>query len=63
MGSNRDAWKSQDRECPPCRHCGTELYKAFWGNGGWVPTEKTTDKMHSAEDCRDAILWKREPTP
>jgi hypothetical protein len=51
MGSNRDVWKSQDRVCPPCANCGAELYKAFWGNGGWVKTEKAPDRMHGSSCC------------
>lgn len=44
-------WKKQDRECPPCPNCGAERFEAFWGNGGWVPTDKKTGEMHTAEDC------------
>ena len=51
MGSNRDIWKSQDRECPPCSHCGEVLYEKFWGNGGWQRTSKATDQAHGASDC------------
>jgi hypothetical protein len=43
--------KKQDRPCPPCPDCGTELYEKFWGNGGWMPTEKATDKNHGPSDC------------
>lgn len=55
MGSNRDTWKSQDRELPSCIHCGTALYDQFWGNGGWVPTEKVSDVPHTERRCRDAL--------
>jgi hypothetical protein len=41
-----NAWKQHDRPCEPCRFCGAELYDKFWGNGGWVPTEKATDNAH-----------------
>jgi hypothetical protein len=41
-----DEWKKQDRPCPPCPHCGVELYEKFWGNGGWAPTDKGTDFAH-----------------
>lgn len=47
----RDAWKKHDRACPPCEDCGTELYEQFWGNGGWVRTDKTTGKTHCERDC------------
>lgn len=39
-------WKKQDRPCPPCPHCGAELYEKFWGNGGWVPSDVGTDNAH-----------------
>ena len=55
MGSNRDVWKSQDRECPPCIHCGTVLYEKFWGNGGWARTDKATDEHHGDRDCVRAL--------
>ncbi len=47
----RDEWQKQDRPCPPCADCGAELYEKFWGNGGWVRTDKATDRMHDATDC------------
>lgn len=47
----RDEWKKQDRPCPPCPDCGTELYEKFWGNGGWVRTDKATDRTHIPDDC------------
>jgi hypothetical protein len=46
-----EEWKKQDRPCPPCANCGEELYEKFWGNGGWAPTSKATDKTHSDRDC------------
>jgi ssDNA-binding Zn-finger/Zn-ribbon topoisomerase 1 len=46
-----DSWKKHDRPCEPCPDCGTELYEKFWGNGGWVRTEKATDKTHHESDC------------
>lgn len=46
-----DEWRKQDRPCPPCPDCGTELYERFWGNGGWARTERATDKDHGPGDC------------
>jgi hypothetical protein len=46
-----EEWKKQDRPCPPCPDCGVELYEKFWGNGGWVGSDKDTDKAHEALDC------------
>jgi hypothetical protein len=46
-----EEWKKQDRPRPPCSDCGAELYEKFWGNGGWVPTEKGSDKAHGPTDC------------
>lgn len=46
-----EAWKKRDRPCPPCPDCGTELYEAFWGNGGWARTDKLTGKTHHESDC------------
>jgi hypothetical protein len=46
-----EAWKKHDRQCPPCRYCGAELYEKFWGNGGWAKTDKATDQAHSDRDC------------
>jgi hypothetical protein len=47
-----EAWKHHDRPCPPCADCGAELYEKFWGNGGWVKTEKgTVTKTHGERDC------------
>ena len=46
-----EAWKKQDRACPPCPDCGTELYEKFWGNGGWMPTEKATERAHGPSAC------------
>ncbi len=48
---SREVWKKHDRERPSCPDCGAELFDAFWGNGGWVPTEKDTDRTHGPEDC------------
>jgi hypothetical protein len=56
----RDVWKKQDRDRPPCPDCGTPLYDAFWGNGGWVPTESDTDRMHSKDDCVRVLKAKLE---
>jgi hypothetical protein len=47
----QEGWRKHDRECAPCPDCGTELYEKFWGNGGWVKTEKKTEKPHDAADC------------
>jgi hypothetical protein len=47
-----DSWKEHDRPCPPCPHCGAEIYEKFWGNGGWVKTEVGPDeKAHSDAGC------------
>ena len=52
-----EEWKKQDRPCPPCPDCGVELYEKFWGNGGWVSTERETadstrpSKAHGPSDC------------
>ena len=46
-----DEWEKQDRECPPCKDCGTEMYEKFWGNGGWAQTEKATKQTHGKETC------------
>ena len=48
-------WKKQDRPCAPCPDCGAELYEKFWGNGGWVPTDRATDKAHGPSDCVKAL--------
>lgn len=55
--NNRDIWKSRDRECPPCPHCGTALYEQFWGNGGWAKYEKAGDgeTPHSDRRCIEAL--------
>lgn len=45
------SWEDQDRLCPPCPDCGTELYEKFWGNGGWSKTDKATNRSHGPEDC------------
>jgi hypothetical protein len=50
-----EAWKKRDRPCPPCPHCGAELYEKFWGNGGWVPTDKKTEEVHSARECVEVL--------
>lgn len=41
-----DEWKKHDRACSSCHYCGAELYEKFWGNGGWVRTEKATGSAH-----------------
>jgi len=46
-----EAWKKHDRPCEPCPDCGAELYEKFWGNGGWVTTDKETEHTHGASDC------------
>jgi hypothetical protein len=46
-----EEWKKHDRRCPPCEHCGAELYEKFWGNGGWARTDKVTDRSHGDRDC------------
>ena len=47
-----ESWKKFDRPCPPCPHCGAELYEKFWGNGGWAKTEVGPDeRMHSEVGC------------
>lgn len=46
-----DQWKKYDRPCDPCHDCGAELYEKFCGNGGWVKTDKVTDKTHGSSDC------------
>lgn len=53
-----EEWKKQDRPCPPCPHCGAELYDKFWGNGGWVPTEKGTDHVHG--NCIRSVARERD---
>ena len=50
-----EEWKKQDRECAPCKNCGTELYEKFWGNGGWAPTEKLTERFHDDSRCVRAL--------
>jgi hypothetical protein len=40
-----------DRTRDPCRDCGEELYDKYYGNGGWAPTEKSTDRTHGPSDC------------
>jgi hypothetical protein len=46
-----DEWKKQDRPCDPCPDCGAELYDKFWGNGGWVKTDKINGHTHGSVDC------------
>ena len=48
-----DAWEKRDRACPPCPDCGTELYEKFWGNGGWVRTEKARRRLRAGETGRE----------
>ncbi len=46
-----EAWKKQDRPCPPCPDCGADLYEKFWGGGGWAKTDKATERAHDSTDC------------
>jgi hypothetical protein len=41
-----ESWKIHDRPCPPCPYCGAELYERFFGNGGWVPSDKSSGYAH-----------------
>jgi hypothetical protein len=53
-----EAWKQHDRPCPPCPHCGAELYEKFWGNGGWVPSDVGTDHAHG--NCIRVVVRERD---
>jgi hypothetical protein len=55
-----DAWKKHDRSCPPCSHCGAELYEKFWGNGGWAKTDTATDRAHHDSDCVKRLKAERD---
>jgi hypothetical protein len=40
-----------DRTRDPCPECGEELYDKYYGNAGWMPTEKSTGRTHHTDDC------------
>jgi len=50
-----EEWKKHDRPCPPCPKCGTELYEKFWGNGGWVVSDRSTEETHWDGDCVERL--------
>jgi hypothetical protein len=57
----QEAWKRKDRTCQPCPYCGTPLFEAFFGGGGWAPLEIAEPKMaHDNTRCRNACKTKFE---